>query len=131
VKQLLRENEGLDNNNIKTQNARWQKAVAAQYQHLELADKNATSAEQMYEQWLETINIAPQALTQLATQRSVNAKQFLVQQLKIDPNRVLINSKLDCSQPDSCNRRIVKLDLSDLIQGASSNKDSNLDTSIR
>jgi hypothetical protein len=72
----------------------------------------------MYEQWLQTIVIPPEALTQLAAQRSINAKQFLVQQLHIDANRVLINSNLDCTEPDLCTRRRVLLDLSDLSQVA-------------
>jgi hypothetical protein len=70
----------------------------------------------VHEQWLQTVVIAPEALIQLAAQRSINAKQFLVQQLKVDNSRVLINSNLDCTQADTCSRRIVKLDLSDLNQ---------------
>lgn len=117
IKQILLE-QGLNNKDIKAQNERWQKAVVTEYRQLNLNNDNQLTPVQMYEQWLQTIVIAPEALTQLATQRSVNAKQFLVQQLNVDNSRVLINSNLDCSQPDLCSRRIVKLDLSDLSQTA-------------
>jgi hypothetical protein len=117
VKQVLLE-EGLENKDIKAQNERWQKAVAAEYRQLGLKSEGQLTPVQMYEQWLQTIVIAPEALNQLAAQRSINAKQFLVQQLKVDASRVLVNSSTDCSQPDACTRRIVKLDLSDLDQKA-------------
>lgn len=115
IKQQLLE-RGLSSADIKAKNERWQKAVAEEYRALKLDNDDDLSADQMYEQWLQTIMIAPEALTQLAAQRSINAKQFLVQQLKIEPNRVLINSKLDCIEAEACSRRIVKLDLSDLNQ---------------
>jgi len=118
VKQVLLEEHGLENKDIKAQNERWQKAVAAEYRQFELKSDVELNPVQMHEQWLQTIVIAPEALIQLATQRSINAKQFLVQQLKVDNSRVLINSNLDCSQVDACSRRIVKLDLSDLNQMA-------------
>lgn len=118
VKQVLLEEHGLENKDIKAQNERWQKAVVAEYRQLGLKSDVAPTPVQMHEQWLQTIVIAPEALIQLAAQRSINAKQFLVQQLKVDNSRVLINSNLDCSQADACSRRIVKLDLSDLNQAA-------------
>ena len=116
VKQVLLEEYGLENKDIKAQNERWQKAVVAQYRKLGLKSDSQPNPVQMHEQWLQTIAIAPEALVQLAAQRSFNAKQFLVQQRKVDNNRVLINSNLDCSQPDTCTRRIVRLDLSGLSQ---------------
>ncbi|MCE3252839.1 MAG: hypothetical protein K0Q67_1859 [Cellvibrio sp.] len=116
VKQVLLEEYGLENKDIKAQNERWQKAVVAQYRKLGLKSDGQLNPVQMHEQWLHTIVIAPEALVQLAAQRSFNAKQFLVQQRKVDNNRVLINSNLDCSQPDTCTRRIVRLDLSGLSQ---------------
>lgn len=115
VKQVLL-GQGLDNKDIKAQNERWQKAVVAEYRQLGLKSDVELNPVQMHELWLQTIVIAPDALTELATQRSINAKQFLVQQLDVDASRVLINSNLDCTQPDSCSRRIVRLDLSDLNQ---------------
>jgi len=116
TKQVLLEEQGLDNKDIKAQNERWQKAIVAEYRQLGLKSDAELTPVQMHEQWLQTIVIAPEALIQLAAQRSINAKQFLVQQLKVDNSRVLINSNLDCSEPDACSRRIVKLDLSDLSQ---------------
>lgn len=116
VKQVLLEEHGLENKDIKAQNERWQKAVMTEYRRLGLKSDAAPTPAQMHEQWLQTIVIAPEALIQLAAQRSINAKQFLVQQLKVDNSRVLINSTLDCSEADTCSRRIVKLDLSDLNQ---------------
>jgi len=118
VKQVLLEEHGLENKDIKAQNERWQKAVSAEYRQLGLKSDATPTPVQMHEQWLQTIAIAPEELIQLAAQRSINAKQFLVQQLKVDNSRVLINSNLDCSEPDACSRRIVKLDLSDLSQTA-------------
>ncbi|MGV8835755.1 DUF748 domain-containing protein [Cellvibrio sp.] len=118
VKQVLLEEHGLENKDIKAQNERWQKAVVAEYRKLGLKSDAEPNPVQMHEQWLQTIVIAPEALIQLAAQRSINAKQFLVQQLKVDNSRVLINSNLDCTQADACSRRIVKLDLSDLNQAA-------------
>lgn len=121
VKQVLLE-EGLNNKDIKAQNERWQKAVVAQYRKLGLKSDGQLTPVQMYEQWLQTIVIAPEAMIQLAAQRSFNAKQFLVQQRKVDASRVLINSNLDCSQPDACTRRIVRLDLSGLSQTAAASE---------
>lgn len=123
VKQILLDNHGLENKDIKAQNERWQEAVIAEYRKLDLSDDRELTPVQMHEQWLQTIAIASETLTQLATQRSINAKQFLVQQLKVDANRVLINSNLDCSSPNTCTRRIVKLDLSDLNQTVATAKD--------
>ncbi len=117
VKQVLL-GQGLGNNDIKAQNARWQKAVTAEYRQLNLTSDASLTPVQMHELWLQTIVIAPEALIQLAAQRSINAKQFLVQQRKVDASRVLINSTIDCSQPHTCGRRIVKIDLSDLNQMA-------------
>jgi hypothetical protein len=117
VKQVLLA-EGLKSKDIKAQNERWQKAVVAEYRQRGFKSDEKLTPVQMHEQWLQTIVIAPEALTQLAAQRSFNAKQFLVQQMKVDSSRVLINSSPDCSEPDSCGRRIVKLDLSDLNQTA-------------
>lgn len=116
VKQVLLEEHGLENKDIKAQNERWQKAVTAEYRQLGLKSDVELNPVQMHEQWLQTIVIAPEALIQLAAQRSINAKQFLVQQLKVDNSRVLINSNLDCSEEGTCSRRIVTLDLSDLSQ---------------
>jgi len=117
VKQVLLE-QGLENKDIKAQNERWQEVVVAEYRKLDINHDKGLTPVQMYEQWLQTIVIPPEALTQLAAQRSINAKQFLVQQLHIDANRVLINSNLDCTEPDLCTRRRVLLDLSDLSQVA-------------
>lgn len=108
--------QGLENSDIKAQNERWQKAVAEEYRKLGLKHEGTLTPTQMYEQWLQTIAIAPEALTQLAAQRSINTKQFLVQQLHVDAGRVLINSSLDCSEPGLCTRRRVLLDLSDVNQ---------------
>lgn len=115
IKQVLL-GQGLDNKDIKAQNERWQKAVAAEYRQLGLKSDVELTPVQMHELWLQTIVITPEALVQLAAQRSINAKQFLVQQLRVDASRVLINSELDCTKPDACRRRIVTLDLSDLSQ---------------
>lgn len=115
VKQVLLE-QGLENKDIKAQNERWQEVVVAEYRKLDIDHNKDLTPVQMYEQWLQTIVIPPEALTQLAAQRSINAKQFLVQQLHIDANRVLINSNLDCTEPNLCTRRRVLLDLSDLSQ---------------
>ncbi|HEY0892685.1 MAG TPA: hypothetical protein VGE32_06460, partial [Cellvibrio sp.] len=123
VKQVLLEEHGLENKDIKAQNERWQRAVVAEYRQLGLKSERELTPVQMHEQWLQTIAIAPEALIQLAAQRSINAKQFLVQQLKVDNSRVLINSNLDCSQADACSRRIVKLDLSDLNQTLATSAD--------
>ncbi|MDR7090539.1 DUF748 domain-containing protein [Cellvibrio fibrivorans] len=123
VKQVLLEEHGLENKDIKAQNERWQKAVLAEYRKLGLKSDTGLNPVQVHEQWLQTVVIAPEALIQLAAQRSINAKQFLVQQLKVDNSRVLINSNLDCSQADACGRRIVKLDLSDLNQTLSTATD--------
>lgn len=117
IKQVLLE-QGLDNKDIKAQNERWQEVVVAEYRKLDIDRNMDLTPVQMYEQWLQTIVIPPEALTQLAAQRSINAKQFLVQQLHIDANRVLINSNLDCTEPNLCTRRRVLLDLSDLSQVA-------------
>lgn len=115
IKQRLLE-QGLNNTDIKAKNARWEKAVVEEYRQGNDKFDKSLSPEQMHEKLLQTIEIAPEALIQLAAQRSVNAKQFLVQQLKVDASRVLINSNLDCNEPGLCSRRIVKLDLSDLNQ---------------
>ncbi|HSC69344.1 MAG TPA: DUF748 domain-containing protein [Cellvibrio sp.] len=115
IKQKLLE-RGLSSKDIKAKKEPWQKAIAEEYRALDLPAAKNLTAEQMYEQWLQTISIAPETLTQLAAQRSINAKQFLVQQLKVDSSRVLINSNLDCSEAEMCSRRIVRLDLSDLNQ---------------
>ena len=115
IKHLLL-NQGLENSDIKARNERWQTAVAAEYRNLNLPNEAELSPAQMYERWLQTIVIEPQALTELATQRSINTKQFLVQQLHVDANRVLINSSLDCSEPGLCTRRRVLLDLSGINQ---------------
>jgi hypothetical protein len=117
IKQRLLE-QGLNSNDIKTKNEQWEKAVADEYHQRNDKNDQSLSPEQMYEQLLQTVDVAPEALIQLAAQRSVNAKQFLVQQLKVDASRVLINSNLDCNEPGLCSRRIVKLDLSDLNQTA-------------
>lgn len=115
VKQVLLE-RGLDNKDIKAQNESWQNAVVAEYRQLDLKSEVELTPVQMHERWLQTIVIAPEALIQLAAQRSINTKQFLVQQLNVEASRVLINSNLDCSEPGACSRRIVRLDLSDLNQ---------------
>jgi hypothetical protein len=115
IKQQLLE-RGLSSADIKAKNERWQKAVVAEYRALKLAGDKDLSPEQMHEQWLQTIPVTTEALVQLAAQRSINAKQFLVQQLKVENNRVLINSNLDCTVAEMCSRRIVRLDLSDLNQ---------------
>jgi hypothetical protein len=117
IKQRLLE-QGLNSNDIKTKNEQWEKAVADEYHQRNDKNDQSLSPEQMYEQLLQTVDVTPEALVQLAAQRSVNAKQFLVQQLKVDASRVLINSNLDCNEPGLCSRRIVKLDLSDLNQTA-------------
>lgn len=121
VKHLLL-NQGLENSDIKAQNERWQKAVAAEYRQLNLKQDGEFTPTQMYEQWLATIPIAPEALNELAAQRSINTKQFLVQQLNVDASRVLINSSLDCSEPNLCTRRRVLLDLSDINQTAATSQ---------
>lgn len=115
IKQQLLE-RGLSSADIKAKNERWQKAVAEGYRALKLSSDKDLSPDQMYEQWQQTIPVTTESLVQLAAQRSINAKQFLVQQLKVDNNRVLINSNLDCSIAEMCSRRIVRLDLSDLNQ---------------
>ena len=111
-------NQGLENSDIKAQNERWQKAVTDEYRKLNLPKEGELTPVQMYKQWLQTIVIAPEALTELAAQRSINTKQFLVQQLNVDASRVLINSNLDCSETNLCTRRRVLLDLSDINQTA-------------
>lgn len=107
---------GLTNKDIKAKNQRWQAAIAKQYRKLDLGNPKSLPAEKMYEQWLQTIAVSEEQLTILAASRSVNAKQFLVQHLKIDNNRVLINTSLDCDKPKFCNRRLVRIDLSDISQ---------------
>jgi hypothetical protein len=109
-------NSGLTNKDIKAKNQRWQAAITNHFRKLDLGNPKSMPAEKMYEQWLQTIAVSEEQLTTLATTRSINAKQFLVQHLKIDNKRVLINAKLDCDKPKFCNRRLVRIDLSDISQ---------------
>jgi hypothetical protein len=109
-------NSGLTNKDIKAKNQRWQAAITNHFRKLDLGNPKSMPAEKMYEQWLQTIAVPEEQLTTLAATRSINAKQFLVQHLKIDNKRVLINTKLDCDKPKFCNRRLVRIDLSDISQ---------------
>lgn len=112
IKPILLES-GLSNADIKAKNEQWQDVVDEHYKKLDIEhDRNAT-ADEKYERWLQTVVVTPEDLVNLAGARSLNAKQFLVQHLKLDSGRVLINSNLDCSDTEMCSRRIVKLELSD------------------
>lgn len=121
ITQLLLANN-LTNQDIKSKNQRWQAAVAREHKKLDLTNEKSPNINQMYEQLLQSIVIPQEALDQLATARSNNAKQFLVQHLKIDNSRVLVNSGTDCEKPNVCNRRLVKIDLSDISQISFNNR---------
>lgn len=116
IKQRLQEYDvtGAD---IKEKTAAWQKAVRSEYKKLEYPKASQEpSADEEYELLLDSVAVADTDLNALAVERSILVKQFLVQNLQVDNDRVLINSEIDCSKNDSCNSRIVRFDLSDLTQ---------------
>lgn len=115
IAQLLLANN-LTNQDLKNKNQRWQTAVTREYKKLDINDGKTPNTNQMYDQLLQSVVITQEELDQLATTRSTNAKQFLVQHLKIDNNRVLVNSSTTCEKQNVCNRRLVKIDLSDISQ---------------
>jgi hypothetical protein len=108
-------NRGLTNDDIKNKNEAWQKIVSQIYKKLPNQSKRELSADEMYEDWLTTFPVQPFQLEQLALARSTQAKQFLVQQLEVDPSRVFINGQQECKSedPSECRRRIVKIELTD------------------
>lgn len=118
--QILQANEvlgaqGLSRDDIKQKNKRWETAVSKHYRNLKIdSDKDLTIDEQ-YEGWLASFDVAPEALEQLALERSTNAKLHLVNQLGVDASRVFINANTECKEedPTECRRRIVKIDLTD------------------
>ena len=100
---------------IKEKTPAWQKAVRAEYKKLELPKPSQElSADQEYELLLESVAITDTDLKTLAVERSVLVKQFLVQNLQVSNDRVLINSEIDCGYKESCSSRVVSFDLSDL-----------------
>lgn len=104
--------QGLSNDDIKQQNSAWQKAVEKAYRALDLAEDRKLASADQYEKLLHSLAVREQDLVNLAVERSVVVKQFLVEHLNIDNDRVLINSEITC--PSSCNSRIVRFDLADL-----------------
>lgn len=100
---------------IKEKTPAWQKAVRAEYKKLELPKPSRElSADEEYELLLESVAITDTDLNTLAVERSVLVKQFLVQNLQVSNDRVLINSEIDCGYKESCSSRVVSFDLSDL-----------------
>lgn len=121
IKPILLQN-GVSNADIKAKNERWEKVVNDHYKNLDIEHDAKATADEKYERWLQTVTVTEDDLKKLAAARSLNAKQFLVQHLKLDSSRVLINSMLDCSEAETCSRRIVDVDLSDLSQIATGEK---------
>ena len=116
IKQRLQEYD-VTGTDIKEKTAAWQKAVRSEYKKLEYPKASQEpSADEEYELLLDSVAVADTDLNALAVERSILVKQFLVQNLQVDNDRVLINSEIDCSKNDSCNSRIVRFDLSDLTQ---------------
>ena len=115
INQILQDH-GVSSQDIKNKNQRWQTAVSREHRKLEQPQDKKITTEKMYEQLLQSIAVPAENLNQLAAARSINAKQFLVQHLKIDNSRVLISNSQDCVKPKVCNRRLVKIDLSNISQ---------------
>lgn len=120
IKQRLQEYD-VTGTDIKEKTVAWQQAVRAEYkkEYKKSEQPKASqelSADEEYEYLLDSVAVANTDLNALALERSILVKQFLVQNLQVDNDRVLINSEIDCSKNDSCNSRIVRFDLSDLTQ---------------
>lgn len=108
--------QGLTNNDIKKKTPAWQKVVAGEYRKLDLPKVKELTPEQQYDALLNTFVVTTDDLRRLAVERSIVTKQFLVEHLHVNNDRILINAEIDCSKQKACASRTVVFDLSDLSQ---------------
>ncbi|ACE85752.1 DUF748 domain-containing protein [Cellvibrio japonicus] len=104
---------GLDSQDIKQKNNRWELAVKQHYRTLPDNHGDKLSADEMFESWIATLPVQDSELQQLALSRANASKQHLVKKFGIDPGRVFINNATQCKEenPAECRRRAVKIEL--------------------
>ncbi|MFO1387806.1 DUF748 domain-containing protein [Cellvibrio sp.] len=102
VKSAL-QNAGVSSESMQLHDAAWMKAVSAKYSAQLSAINNAEmSAEEQYQALITAENVDPARLTRLAHERAQAVKQYLILQLAVPGEAILLNSEMRCEKAEQC-----------------------------